>query len=133
MAADNPLWATKRAFVENYEVQPTDVVHINVPDRWYDWDVTEDVKAFQEGMRHHGWGCSHLHPLAHPPATPTLTKTMTARVITTFPAVKVRSRCRGSGGGTSMRAGWGNGGIPIAEPPDGSLCRDGPEEARRVR
>jgi hypothetical protein len=55
MAADNPLWATKRAFVENYEVQPTDVVHINDPDRWYDWDVTEDVKAFQEGMRHHGW------------------------------------------------------------------------------
>jgi hypothetical protein len=44
-----------------------------------------------------------------PPATPTLPPAMTARVIMTLSAVMVRSRCRGSGAGTAMRASGGLG------------------------
>jgi len=89
---------------ENYEMDTTDVVRLSESVRW----LTEDVKAFLEGMPHHGCLQSPFTPL--PQATPTLTKAMTARVIASLPAVRVPSRCRSSGGGIAMRGGggWGD-------------------------
>jgi hypothetical protein len=54
-AVDAPPWEAGWASGENYEIQPTDVVQVSDPDRWYDWDVTEDVKAFLDGTPNHGW------------------------------------------------------------------------------
>jgi len=53
--ADAPSWETGWASGENYEVQPTDVVQVSDPDRWYEWDVTQDVKAFLDGTSNYGW------------------------------------------------------------------------------
>jgi len=54
-AVDAPPWEAGWASGENYEVDPTDVVNIGEPDQWYEWDVTEDAKAFLDGTPNHGW------------------------------------------------------------------------------
>jgi hypothetical protein len=54
-SVDAPSWEAGWISGDNYEVQPTDTVSVNDPDRWYDWDVTEDIKAFQDGTLNHGW------------------------------------------------------------------------------
>jgi PKD repeat protein len=54
-AADAPPWEAGWASGENYEIQPTDVVQVSDPDRWYDWDVTGDVRSFLDGTPNHGW------------------------------------------------------------------------------